>query len=322
MFRLQITLGVILMILALATVAWIWVTEEARLRRTAASQLAFQIQDGAELFVRNCAPCHGEQAQGVRGLCPPLNSVTLLEQRVEETGWTGSLHDYVEHTIRAGRLVSTRPEEFVGNKPLGGMAMPFWSQEFGGPLRDDQIESITVFLLNYTDEGEEALAEATAPAEGTAVAEGEAEGEATAPAEGEAEGEATAPAEGEAQGEATAPAEGEPQGEGETEGGDLIALGRELYEAQGCVGCHALADAGGAGAVGPTHEGLAQTAAERIESPDYTGAADSPEAYIHESLVDPGVYVVPDYPPAMPSYSELSEDQLNALVEYLMTVTQ
>lgn len=273
MLRLQITLGVILTILALATVAWIGVNEETRLRETEQAQLAFKIQEGAELFIRNCARCHGERAQGTPGLAPPLNSVALLEQRAKETGWAGSVHDFVKHTIEAGRLVSTRPDQYVGEKPSGAMAMPFWAQKYGGPLRDDQIEDITLFLLNYT--GEEKPAAAATPAE---------------------------------------PAGGEPA--------DPLALGKQLYQGQGCSGCHTLADAGATGTIGPTHEGLAQTAAKRIADPGYTGQATTAEEYIHESIVDPSVYVVPGYQPIMPSYSTLSEEQVNALVQYLMSVTQ
>ncbi|HBY98568.1 MAG: cytochrome c [Ardenticatenaceae bacterium] len=274
MLRLQITLGVILMVLTLATVAWIGVTEETRLEQTEVSQLAFKIQEGAELFGRNCSPCHGEKAQGIPGLCPPLNSVTLLEQRAKETGWAGSVHDYIKHTIEGGRLVSTRPDQYVGQKPSGAMAMPFWGQQYGGPLRDDQIEDITLFLMNYTGGGEEALAAATP----TPAAAG-----------------------------------------GTT---DPVALGKQLYQSQGCGGCHTLADAGATGAVGPTHEGLAQTAAERINDPSYTGTAKTPEEYIHESIVNPAAYVVSGYQNIMPPFSSLSGDQVNALVQYLMTVTK
>jgi nitric oxide reductase subunit C len=151
--------------------------------------------------------------------------------------------------------------------------MPFWGQAYGGPLRDDQVEDITLFILNFTDGGEEALAEAT------------------------------------------------PAGGGEELPSDPVELGRQLYQTQGCIGCHVLADAGGTGTVGPTHEGLAQTAAQRVQDPGYTGEATTAEEYIHESIVNPGGYVVPDYANAMPPYSALPEEQVDALVQYLMTVT-
>lgn len=273
MLRLQITIGVILTILALATVAWIGVSEETRMRETEQAQIAFKIQEGAELFIRNCSRCHGERAEGIPGLAPPLNSLALLEQRAQETGWAGSVHDFVRHTIEAGRLVSTRPDQYVGEKPSGAMAMPFWAQKYGGPLRDDQIEDITLFLLNYTDGGEETVA--------------------------------------------ATPTVPEP-----VEGGDPVALGKQLYQAQGCGGCHVLEDAGAAGTVGPTHEGMAQTAAERVNDPGYTGQATTAEEYIAESIVNPGAHVVEGFQNIMPPYGTLSEEQVNALVQYLMTVTQ
>lgn len=161
MLRTQITLGILLMIASIATAAYIATTEEARLVTTQESQLARRIENGAALYHTNCIRCHGEHAEGVPGLCPPLNSLTLFEQRVEETGWSGSVFTYLVNTIRGGRLNSTRPE-YVGES-ASGMAMPFWGQDYGGPLRNDQIDDIAYFLMNFgeTEVDEGSTAEAT-----------------------------------------------------------------------------------------------------------------------------------------------------------------
>lgn len=147
MIRTQITLGILLMIITVGTMAYIGATEEERMVTTTNAQLGRRIENGAYFFHNNCTRCHGERAEGIPGLCPPLNSITIFEQRVKETGWAGSVHNYVVDTIRGGRLVSTRPE-YIGES-ASGMAMPFWSQDFGGPLRNDQIEDIALFLQNF-----------------------------------------------------------------------------------------------------------------------------------------------------------------------------
>jgi mono/diheme cytochrome c family protein len=158
MIRTQITLGIILMILTIGAMGYIFVTEEERMAVETEAQLARQIETGAQLFHTACASCHGENAEGTPGLCPPLNSLTLLQQRAAETGWAGSVHDYIVDTIRGGRLVSTRPDQYVGDSAQG-MAMPFWSQDYGGPLRDDQIHNIAYFLENFGETDLEAAGE-------------------------------------------------------------------------------------------------------------------------------------------------------------------
>lgn len=169
MLRTQITLGIILMIATVGTLVYVGATEEHRMAVTTDAQLGRRIENGATLFHTNCLRCHGERAEGVPGLCPPLNNRALLEQRVVETGWTGSLHTFLVNTIRGGRLTSTQ-SDYVGES-ANGMAMPFWSQDYGGPLRNDQIEDIAYYLENFP-EGEVEAVEATPIPEGGEIEAG------------------------------------------------------------------------------------------------------------------------------------------------------
>jgi mono/diheme cytochrome c family protein len=273
MLRTQITLGIILMLATVVAMSYTFISEEERMAVETEAQLARSIETGAQLFHTACARCHGERAEGTPGLCPPLNSLTLLEQRAEENGWSGSVHGYIVDTIRGGRLISTRPDQYQG-EAASGMAMPFWSQDYGGPLRDDQIENIAYFLENYGE---------------TEVVEGE----------GEEEPEVEVPT-------------GDPEA--------MIELGIQLYQENGCIGCHTLEVAGGTGAVGPSHDDLGDVAAERIEDPSYAGSATSPEEYIAESIRNPGAFVVEGYQNQMPPYPPegIPDDQLDAMVQMLM----
>ncbi len=265
MIRTQITLGILLMLITVGTMAYIFATEEERMATTTDAQLARHIENGAILFHSNCSSCHGERAEGVPGLCPPLNSLTLFEQRVKETNWAGSVHSFVVNTIRGGRLKSTRPE-YIGESATG-MAMPFWSQDYGGPLRNDQVEDIAFFLENFGETDLEVASSTPTPIPDDA---------------------------------------------------DLVTIGIQIYQEQGCIGCHQLDAANANGQTGPTHNGMGAITEERMSDGTYTGEATTAEEYMHESIVNPGAFLVEGYQNIMPAYSQLSEDQLNALVQMLL----
>lgn len=145
----QIFVGILLTIFTLGILFFAGFNEETRMETWTMEQKAKSIEQGAELYAQACAGCHGPQGQGVPGLCPPLNSKAFFTTRMEETGWSGSLRDYVISTVAAGRLASTRPDQYVGN---GRPAMPSWSEEYGGPFRQDQIENIADYVLNWEEQ--------------------------------------------------------------------------------------------------------------------------------------------------------------------------
>lgn len=147
--QIQIFFGILLTILTLGIFVYSGFTEEARMQNWTQEQHAKSIEQGADLFAQACSGCHGLQGQGVPGLCPPLNTKAFFTTRLEEVGWSGSLHDYIFSTVSAGRLASTRPDQYVGN---GRPAMPSWSEEYGGPFRIDQIENLTNYILNWEEE--------------------------------------------------------------------------------------------------------------------------------------------------------------------------
>jgi mono/diheme cytochrome c family protein len=84
--------------------------------------------------------------------------------------------------------------------------------------------------------------------------------------------------------------------------------GAELFESQGCSGCHTLAAAGSTGTTGPDLDG-----ALKGES----------AAFIKTSIVDPNKTVAKGYPPnVMPqTFGDLPPEQIDALVAYLVEST-
>ena len=81
------------------------------------------------------------------------------------------------------------------------------------------------------------------------------------------------------------------------------AAGEALFASNGCGGCHTFEAAGSSGAVGPNLD-------EALEGKD--------AEFVHQSIVEPNAEVAEGYNPGvMPSFQQLSEDQVNDLVAFL-----
>ncbi len=156
--QLEISLGLLFVLITGAILIYIGINEETRMAEFELHQQAQKIEVGAELYEINCRGCHGLQGEGILGLAPPLNDVHFFVNRMAEVGWQGELEDYIIATVSTGRQVSTRPEIYPG---AGSPAMPTWSEDFGGPLRGDQIEALAAFIVNWegTAVGDVELAE-------------------------------------------------------------------------------------------------------------------------------------------------------------------
>lgn len=73
---------------------------------------------------------------------------------------------------------------------------------------------------------------------------------------------------------------------------DPVQRGQAVFNGVGaCASCHSLA--AGATLVGPSLAGVATTAGQRIAQPDYHGAAQTADAYLRESVLEPSRYLVP-----------------------------
>ena len=163
--QLEILFGLILVSIAIAVIIYVGFGEEDRMVEQAQAQQGEAIEVGAELFETNCSGCHGTKGQGIQGLAPALNDRHFFTGRVQEVGWEGTLRDYIVSAVTIGRSVSTRPELYAGG---GRPAMPAWSQRFGGPLREDQINDIATYVLNWeaTALGDVEIAELPTPTPG------------------------------------------------------------------------------------------------------------------------------------------------------------
>jgi mono/diheme cytochrome c family protein len=73
-----------------------------------------------------------------------------------EIGYAGSVEDFIRGTISGGRPVPSEGTSYPER-------MPTWGQRFGGPLRDDQVDALVAFIMNW---------ESTAPESGQATPSG------------------------------------------------------------------------------------------------------------------------------------------------------
>ena len=150
--QVKIIIGTISFMLTMIILGFAALREPARLEAFALAQEGRAVENGARIFFGNCATCHGiegkaqecfDAASGEPIDCVgfPLQSAALLcgdrPARLELLNWQGTKQTFVESTIASGRA---------------GTAMPTWSEEFGGPMRDDQVHDVAAFVLNWESE--------------------------------------------------------------------------------------------------------------------------------------------------------------------------
>ncbi len=105
-------------------------------------QYVTDVARGYELFLANCARCHGENGQG--GIGPPLNSQPKLYNALTADGQSGTGHlnpDYIHNVLNVGgRYVCGDPNSL----------MLAW-QEPRGPLNYRQVEELIAWITASKD---------------------------------------------------------------------------------------------------------------------------------------------------------------------------
>jgi mono/diheme cytochrome c family protein len=283
---LKIVLGILSSLAAIVLMTLLLLTEETRMEAQTASWEGREIENGAALYYNNCASCHGPDGRGLPGVAPALHSHYFFTERLADVGWAGSMYDYVELTVAAGRPSKINTQ--------WAQIMPTWGGTYGGPMRDDQVRAVTAYVMNWeadalTQTAEEdpwqPFRDVRKPVEQQTIGEpGEAPAEVEAPTEGPRDPET-------------------------------------LFTSMTCIACHNLAvdqTPGNRGPVGPHFGNLYENAQNRV-------AGMSAEEYIHQSIVAPNDYVVESYPSGiMPQTfgEQMSEEEINAMVAWLIEQSQ
>ena len=273
-------LGTLVFFAIILVVGWVGINEPARMQTFTAQYNGRSVERGAVIFASNCSSCHGLDGRGLPGVGPALNAPDLFNgERLASIGWTGTLRDYIYLTVAAGR------PKMSGDWP---QPMPTWSQEYGGPMRPDQIRDVTNYILNYSRLYEEGY-------EGPAVSE------AALPT-------ATP---GAPSFEPVGPDPAVELPEGDPTRGEALFAGAEPGPDGAVLGCNACHSLDGSVLVGPSVQGIA--------SRPLPEGYDSLDSYLHTSITQPGAYIVESFTDVMPkNFGErLDAQSLADLIAYL-----
>jgi len=241
----QIALGMLAFLALIGVLVVVAIGEPNRMAEVTRAFEARQIETGASLFEANCRPCHGPQGQGIQAVAPALNAPDLFDgSRLAAVGFSGTLPDYVRGVIAAGRPVPSAGTNYP-------QRMPTWGQQYGGPLRSDQVDALVAYVLNWEDR---ALAGGGAPPTPSGPTVG-------------ADITVSLP-------------------QGDVQRGKALAEG-----GLGCSGCHILAPVGPAWIASGTEPGIGTRAGQRFQAAGYSGKATSAEQYLFESVVAPNAYI-------------------------------
>jgi mono/diheme cytochrome c family protein len=273
----KIGISLLALLLMFGVLLYLAMLENNRMEAQTLNWDGRSIQNGAAIYANNCSSCHGPDGKGLPGVAPALHSRYFFEGRIQDIGFTGSLHDYVKLTVAAGRPANRQSQ--------WAQMMPTWSSRYGGPLRDDQVEEVTDFVLNWR---EDALTQ-TAETDPWVPFE-------NAPMTDIFTGQTveTAPA-----AEATGPRP--PQ---------------QLFVDMGCAGCHNIDQPQtetNKGPIAPNLGNFYEIAGTKVPGEDAV-------TFTHSSIVNPNAYTEPGYNPVMPAnFSErMSPEEIDSLVQWIL----
>ncbi len=117
-----------------------WIVEPARIEDKKDEFYDEDVALGRALYAANCTSCHGENAEGGSAPHPdpevdapwPAPRLDNIAARYADSDVVTDIEDFINRTLIQGRP---------------GSPMPAWSTAYQGPMNDQQIESITTYLL-------------------------------------------------------------------------------------------------------------------------------------------------------------------------------
>jgi mono/diheme cytochrome c family protein len=257
------------------------------------------------------AQLDAQEAQAKQGMQTAIGKGYDPDQfsRLLNVGWGSTVHNYVYTTVFSGRPNS------ISYWPG---AMPAWSQTAGGPLRNDQVENIVQFILNW-DKGDNWTLDdlnavqqfPKAAADPATITQMQQEIDLLQQSGGVMPSYVGVNTATPDIVKGLAGLTGDPQ------------HGQQLYMGQTaaalpCSGCHLNS------AVAPPEPGTwTRVQEERLKQPQFAGYTG--EEYIAESIIHPSAYVVPNYSDGLmpPDFgSRLTYQDLADLIAYLKTQDQ
>lgn len=286
----QVDIMVLLLLLTVLAMGLYWAWDTGRAERAEERQTVVAADRGAYLFARNCRVCHGRTGKGVsENVSFPGIPLNIEPNRPTDPTELKALQLRLGDTVRCGRA---------------GTLMPAWHLDYGGSLNDEQIRQLVMLIttnagnawdkeLKYSDELD-AQFELPAPPSATDLSQIN-PGYCGAVVRA---GPAVTPA--------AEPAEIPPA---------WITQGEKLAISFACASCHTTTGATG---VGPTWKGLYASTVTLSDGSTVTANW----GYLSESIRTPGAKVVQGFQAVMPTYTSLTDADINALIAYIKSLGQ
>jgi mono/diheme cytochrome c family protein len=284
----QVDVMVLLLLLTVLAIGLYWAWDSVRAERAEERQTETAAERGAHLFAQNCRLCHGRTGMGAsENVIFPGIPLNIEPNRPTDATELKSTQLRLGDTIRCGRA---------------GTIMAPWHLDYGGSLNDEQIRQLVVLIttnagaawdkeLQYSDELDVQFELPVPPSatDPTQINSGYCGSVARAATAATPAGEPT-----------EVPAAWAPQGE-------RVAI------AFACTSCHT---SSGAKGVGPTWKALFGSTVPLTDGS--TVVADW--GYITESIRSPGAKITEGFQAVMPTYSSLSDADINALAAYIKSL--
>lgn len=130
-----------------------WIREQSRTAGAVEASFVEQVVTGEALYVDNCAQCHGSNLGGGAAPSPydpesqwPAPNLSNIVTRYADNRNVTDIQEFIIRTLQIGRP---------------GTPMQAFGGEGGGPLTDEQLADIALYILtNQVEETEEASAAA------------------------------------------------------------------------------------------------------------------------------------------------------------------
>lgn len=125
--------------------------EAPRMAAAEARQHEEYVMKGARVYAENCVQCHGPRGEGVVGM--PLNREVFKQDYQSSKG--RQQYDMIVQTLQQGRKGNNEHYQWVktpSGEWLSYTTMPAWGRDFGGPLDDDYIKALALFIMNPSGE--------------------------------------------------------------------------------------------------------------------------------------------------------------------------
>ncbi|HEY4689120.1 MAG TPA: c-type cytochrome [Anaerolineae bacterium] len=155
----RIFIGIVLFLVIFVVLGYVLLTEglldvqaQDRLGRMQVFDAGYSgrsLENGAAIFDQYCTSCHGTHGEGVPGKGPQLYPYLFTTRfpELRAANYPNSLRNFIKIAIAGGRPDYT--QYWAGRGETYAAPMQTWGQSFGGPLRDDQIEYLTDYILSW-----------------------------------------------------------------------------------------------------------------------------------------------------------------------------